>query len=109
MKQKELLEKDNGMKKLQRESQQELLKLRADIEIMNRDFNEKKNKQLSNSWKKTKINKKKMTMLYFSNILPCLYLICFFVSGSYDNTIHLCDIETSKSSHIFNGHENLVD
>ncbi|ETN98382.1 hypothetical protein RFI_39128, partial [Reticulomyxa filosa] len=47
LKQKELLEKDNEIKKIQRESQQELLKLRADIEIMKKDFNEKESKQLS--------------------------------------------------------------
>ncbi|ETO03298.1 hypothetical protein RFI_34112, partial [Reticulomyxa filosa] len=38
---KELLEKNNEIKKMQRESQQELLKLRADIEIMKQDFIEK--------------------------------------------------------------------
>ncbi|ETO18585.1 WD-40 repeat protein [Reticulomyxa filosa] len=47
LKQKELLEKDNEIQKMERDSQQELLKLRADIEIIKRDFNEKENKQLS--------------------------------------------------------------
>ncbi|ETO14891.1 hypothetical protein RFI_22474 [Reticulomyxa filosa] len=44
-KDKELLEKDNQIKKIQRDSHQESLKLRADLEIMKRDFAEKE-KQL---------------------------------------------------------------
>ncbi|ETO02247.1 hypothetical protein RFI_35189, partial [Reticulomyxa filosa] len=32
----------------------------------------------------------------------------YLCSGSYDKTIRLWDIETSKSLHVFNGHENTV-
>ncbi|ETO25903.1 G-protein beta WD-40 repeats containing protein [Reticulomyxa filosa] len=45
LKQKQILEKDNEIEKIQRDSQQELLKLRADLELMKRDFT-KKEKQI---------------------------------------------------------------
>ncbi|ETO00627.1 WD-40 repeat protein, partial [Reticulomyxa filosa] len=32
----------------------------------------------------------------------------YLCSGSYDNTIRLWDVETSKSLHIFSGHTNIV-
>ncbi|ETO10798.1 hypothetical protein RFI_26579, partial [Reticulomyxa filosa] len=32
----------------------------------------------------------------------------YLCSGSYDNTIRLWDVETSKSLNVFNGHENVV-
>ncbi|ETO13660.1 serine/threonine protein kinase, partial [Reticulomyxa filosa] len=44
LKQKELLEKDNEIKKVQRESQQELLKLRVDIENLRKSFIEKEDR-----------------------------------------------------------------
>ncbi|ETO36639.1 hypothetical protein RFI_00423, partial [Reticulomyxa filosa] len=32
----------------------------------------------------------------------------YLCSGSYDNTIRLWDVKTSKSLHVFNGHENSI-
>ncbi|ETO32946.1 WD-40 repeat protein, partial [Reticulomyxa filosa] len=62
----ELLEKDNAMKKIQRELQQELLKLRADIEIMKKNFIEKE--KYCNEFIKTLQEKDEKLIQYIQNV-----------------------------------------
>ncbi|ETO06294.1 WD-40 repeat-containing protein [Reticulomyxa filosa] len=48
LKDRQIIEKDNRIKQMERDSQQELLKYRADIEMIKKDFNDKEKKVLSN-------------------------------------------------------------
>ncbi|ETO09239.1 hypothetical protein RFI_28149, partial [Reticulomyxa filosa] len=102
LKEKELVEKDNETKRVQRESQQELLKLRADIEITKKDFVEKekhynesikilqeKNEKLTQDIQKlsNKEERKDDDSLFSSNFKPSFPFALFSSSSKLLKTL----------------------